>query len=218
MNLGEAVQRIIAHVGPERYELACRYAWATAGGTGRDRDLSDVQMDAHDVVMVPHEVSDALFSDSAPDPLPGADDVLRHRAVLEVYRQMPSYAVLMAMPAVRSPAVLDVYGAAVRELLDEPDSRLADPMSYHLWCGDFESDDNVSEWIWGVVTHDIRAHPRRLARVLDIAGPIPWRLKRDLYRDLANDDQWKDAVRDSIAQSRADYFGQIDECEAAQWS
>lgn len=218
MDLREAVQRIIDHVGPERYERACRYAWGTAEGTGRSASLSDEMLNGDDVVMVPHDVHGALTGGGPSDPLPGADDVLRHRAVLEIYRHMPSYALLMFMPAVRSPEVLDVYGSAIREFLDHPDPRLADPASYHLWCGDFEGDDAISDWIWGVVTQDVRRHPRRLARLLDIAGPVPWRLKRELYRELAGDPEWKDAVRDSIAQARTDYFGQIDPEEAAQWS
>ncbi len=79
-----------------------------------------------------------------------------------------------------------MWDDAVRALLDDPDPRLADPMSYHLWSGDLDDPDQVDR-AWEAATQGIEDAPLRRVRLLEIAEPVPWRLKRDLQAGDGDD-------------------------------
>lgn len=213
------LEKVVGWVGRDRFDAAVEWAWRTAEGTGRAESAEDaVPTWPDDVREVPHDVADVLYPDPTDesDPLRGQDDVTRMRVLLAAYRRMPTYALVMTAPAVRTPAVLAVWDDALRELLDDPDPRLADPLSYHLWSGDFEEAGEVDR-TWAAVTEGIEAAPLRLVRVLEVAGPVPWRLKRELYGRVGDDPRWRPFVRDSVATALEEAYGDVDEDEARRW-
>ncbi|GAA1881987.1 hypothetical protein [Lapillicoccus jejuensis] len=183
------LERVVDRVGRDRFDAAVEWAWRTAEGSGRAETPEDVVPTwPDDVREVPHDVADVLFPDPTDDtdPLRGQDDVTRLRVLLAAYRRMPTYALLMTAPAVRSDEVLAVWDDAVRALLDDPDPRLADLMSYHLWSGDLDDPDQI-ERAWDAVTQGIEDAPLRRVRLLEIDEPVPWRLKRVLYGEHPRD-------------------------------
>lgn len=183
------LEQVVDWVGRDRFDAAVEWAWRTAEGTGRAETAEDaVPTWPDDVREVPHDVADVLFPDPTDktDPLRGRDDVTRLRVLLAAYRRMPTYALLMTAPAVRTPDVLAVWDDAVRALLDDPDPRLADPVSYHLWSGDLDDPDQV-ERAWAAATERIEDAPLRLARLLEISEPVPARLTRELHARLGDD-------------------------------
>lgn len=183
------LEQVVDWVGRERFDAAVEWAWRTAEGTGRAETAEDaVPAWPDDVREVPHDVADVLFPDPTDhtDPLRGQDDVTRLRVLLAAYRRMPTYALLMTAPAVRDEAVLAVWDDAVRALLDDPDPRLADPVSYHLWSGDFDDPDQV-ERAWAAVTQGIEDAPLRRVRLLEIDEAVPWHLKEALHARVGDD-------------------------------
>ena len=211
------VERVIAWLGRERFDAASAHAWETAAGTGSRPDVSARRADPDDdVVMAPHDLHDVLFGGDD-DPLPGADDVRRHRAIFALYRRMPSYALIMPTPVVRHPEVLSLFAEEMGDLLDADDPRLADPVGYHLWCGEFEGDPGTCAPIWAALTGDLAGHPRRLGRLLELSGPVAWSVKRDLLRRLHADPQWRGQVSVALDHARSDVFGSIDEDDVRTW-
>lgn len=189
MEVDTALEHVIERIGRARFEAACADAWGDRAGSGRPGSSGAITIDdaADHLTDVPHEISDVLFREGA-DPLADtdADDVTRHLVVLTAYRRMPCYALLTHFPTVRSPAILDAYGIELCSWLDDPDPRIADPAAYHLAVDEFDWDERV-DWAWRVVTEDIESSPRRLQRVLDASGPVPWRLKRSLHEHFGVD-------------------------------
>jgi hypothetical protein len=199
-----------AHVGAELYEQACRWAWATAAGTGR---LPDDARDAtwpEEVLDVPHELEGRIWDDAR---LSWSERV---ELMLALYREMPCYATLMY--AGMSLSSMDDDGAegfwaGIRGLLDEGDDRLADPVAYWLWSGPFEHSDREARAAWSEVT--VRpATEQRLERVLERSGPIPYRLKQHLYDELEPEERWHPWILKSLVGSAFDVFGRIDRRDA----
>ncbi|MDP1850529.1 MAG: hypothetical protein Q8K79_22250 [Solirubrobacteraceae bacterium] len=193
---------LVAKVGAERYREACERAWATAAGTGR---CGGQRSWAGDLQAVAPQFADAWWH---------GDASLRERleTALRLYAEMPCYANTVALHG-----FLREFGEperrmlwdAVRTWLGDEDDRLADPIAHSLWVDFFEDDATVQE-AWGEVTRrDHAPWQRRLARVLQVCGPVPWALKAQLLDELARDPDTHHAVLRAIAGSAFDPFGDL---------
>ncbi|MEV8375417.1 hypothetical protein AB0P21_21965 [Kribbella sp. NPDC056861] len=179
------IEELTAHVDAELFRRTCETAWATASTSGRGRG-DDWPADQADV---PHELSDLFAGDAA--------------LGFELYRAMPCFAVLMYVGFEPHD---EAFWTEVRSLLDDPDDRLARPMAYWLWCGPLESAAEVED-CWRKLVTD--APDQRLRRLLDISGPVPWRLKGELLERLAQQSEWNDAVRAALDAAASEVFGQV---------
>lgn len=224
------LERALDHVGRERFDAACDWARRTAEGTGRHTpEQAEAARWPADLADVPHELTELLWPAPVDDPLEGADDVTRQRVIIAAYRRMPCYALLMMLPAQRDAEVVADYGAAIRALLEEADPRLADPVSYHLWCGDFEAGAERGSAAWSLATDGVlwalgadgvtttTGPARRLSRVLQASGPVPWAVKHDLLAQLVASSHWRAAVFAALDSARDEINGELDEHEARSW-
>ncbi|MEJ2885633.1 hypothetical protein [Actinomycetospora aeridis] len=177
------------HVGEERFQRACAWTVARAPGYGRGPDGGSEHED--DTADVPHELSDLVEGDLD--------------LALALYRVMPCYGNLMY---VGHWAPRDEFLARIGILLDDPDPALADPASYWVWCGPFESDEGESASAWHALRAD--AAGRRLQRLIDISGPVPWPAKAPTLVELAADARWHPALWWVVHSATADYFGRVD--------
>jgi hypothetical protein len=194
---------LVREVGEERYAAACEWAWRTAARTGRcgvDRSWPS------SLTEVPHEFSDAWWDGATP---------LSERLemALRLYREMPCYANTVELKrfyadfgADEKERLWDAWRAA----LQSDDDRLADPVSYALWVDFFEDRATVGE-AWRATTRRDGAGTweRRLARVLDVAGPVPWELKEALFGELVGDPRWHPAILRALAGSAFDVYGEL---------
>jgi hypothetical protein len=204
------LRRLIGRVGPEAYEAAVEHAWRTAAGTGRGEGARPRSAEDRVAAAVIHELAEAAAYSW---PISGAERVA---LLVALYRQLPSYAVLMhAGHAYRDlePEARPAFWAAYRALLDDPDDRLADPVAYSLWCDYFEAPDDV-EVAWTALTGDPGLGRRGTERLLGVAGPVPWALKAPLYERLWPDRAWHRALLESLSASRFDVRGQVDPGQA----
>lgn len=199
---------LVAEVGPQRYAGACEWAWQTAARTGR---CGGARSWPGSLEGVPQEFGDAWWSDAAS---------LGERLDmgLRLYREMPCYANTVALHgfyrefgAAERRRLWDAYRAA----LDAEDDRLADPISYSLWV-DFFEDPATVEQAWRETSRrDVDPWERRLARVLEIAGPVPWALKEELFEALVPEPRWHPAILRALAGSAFDVFGALDPAAGA---
>lgn len=206
--IDDLLGRVVEWVGRARFEQASAWAWRTAEATGRNTSGLDARWPAN-LADVPHELSDLLWP-QPDDPLDGADDCTRQRVLFAAYRLMPCYPLIMLTPAVRDDTVLADYASELRALLDDPDPRLAAPIAYHLWSGDFESGGSRAAWAWEAASAGALRSPRRLGRLLEIAGPVPWSLKSELVERCAATFDWRAKVFASIDQWVGEAYGQVD--------
>jgi hypothetical protein len=186
-------EALVAAVGEERYRAACEYA-------GREGEWPK------DLAMVPHELSD-LWDDAS---VPIAD---RLALALRFHAEMPRYAHLMYLKSWYrdlGPAERVTLWDAYRERFAAGDEHIA----YSLWVDFFEDPATVRE-AWLEMTTANRS--ASLHRLLEIAGPVPWALKAELFSDLADDPAWHESIRRAITASENDVFGQIDERDAKRW-
>jgi hypothetical protein len=123
---------------------------------------------------------------------------------------MPCYANLMYPGHWGAPPLL----GRARDLLDDPDDRPARPVRYWLWRGPFEAGGDETADAWRETTAEVSK--RRLRRLLEVSGPVPWRLKGPLLDDRAPRHEWHSAVRAAIEGAGADCFGEIDPAAAAR--
>lgn len=202
---------LAGHVGAEFFRRACRHARATAPGAGRElapwssegsgsADPSEQadpteQADPIDLADVPHELADLVEDDLD--------------LALALYRAMPCYANLMYIDHWASRA--DLF-RGLRSLLDHEDAALADPASYWLWCGPFEEREDGSAAAWQAMTAD--ATERRLGRLLDVSGPVPWSAKGPVLESLAGHERWHPAIWRAVRDGVTDVFGRIDAAAA----
>ncbi len=192
---------LVAHVGQERFQDACRWAWNTAAGTGTGGGRS--WPDGLDEV--PHDLADAIATaDGSP--------AERVELALELYAAMPCYANLMyvqhdvaAMDREQRRAFWTEYG----RLLGEQDARLADPVAYSLWCDYFEDPDTVDE-AWTELALPDELSEEGLERLLDISGPVPFGLKEPFYDRLLSNKRWHQAIFVGLVRSAFDYYGDLD--------
>ena len=201
---------VVAQVGADRYRAACENAWATAAGTGRCGGMWSWAAGADDV---PQEFSDAWWD---------ADTSLAERLQmgLRVLREMPCYANTMALKSFYEefgPAEKRALWNAYRAALECDDDRRADPVSYSLWVDFFEDATTVAQAWRETTRRDAEPWARRVERVLDVAGPVPWPLKEELFGQLAGDERWHRAIFRAIAGSALDVYGRLDALSASAW-
>jgi hypothetical protein len=198
----------MAHVGADRYAAAREQAWRTAAGRGRSphpRTLPARDAGAELLGSVVYDLAELTwYARERPEPM-------RLALALALYRELPSYTVLMWGTAAYRECgtqTRQAFWAAYRALLGDPDDRLADPVGYSLWCDDFEDSDTVQEVWEGLEPRTLPA--RGPERLLEVAGPVPWALTAPLYQQLLPDRSWHRAIFRSLLASRLDGYGQID--------
>jgi len=200
---------VVERVGAERFQAAREAAWSCAAGTGR---CGAARSWPGDLALVPHEFSDAWYGEA---PL-----TERLEMGLRLYREIPCYASTIELKGFYG-AFGDEHKralwAAVRSLLDGDDDRLADPLTYALWVDFFEDRDTVAEAWRETTRRDVEPWRRRIARVLDVAGPVSWPLKEELFAVLVGDERLHPAILRALAGSAFDVCGQLDQAAAAGW-
>ena len=194
--------QLVAEVGAERYREACERAWATAAGTGRCGGLRSW---AGDLQLVPPQFADAWWH---------AEASLGERLqmALRLYAEMPCYANTVALHG-----FLREFGEPERRMLwdayrgwlADDDDRLADPVAHSLWVDFFEDDATVQEAWREVTRRDHAPWQRRVARVMQVCGPVPWAVKAGLLDELARDPHAHHAVLRALAGSAFDAFGDL---------
>lgn len=181
-------------VGAERYAAACDAA-------RRDAWPKDLEL-------VPHDLQDVWYDHDAP-----LGD--RLDLALRILREMPCYANTMALKwhvADLEPADRERLYAAFRDALDDGDERLADTVAYSLWVDFFEDQTTVTA-AWDALI--LGAPDGRIARLLSISGPVPWALKAPWFGWLGR--RWRNQVAAAIRSARTEYYGQVDERDAARF-
>jgi hypothetical protein len=192
---------LIEHVGEPLFEEARRWAWETAARTATGagswpNKLGDVPLELQDVIWA----------------LPNAAWVDRVALAFELYRTMPCYANLMYIQHQHDEWDADarrLFWQEYRSLVSEADDRLAEPVAYSLWCDYFEDPGKVEE-AWQEIARPQELSEQGLERVLDSAGPVPFRLKVSLYQQLAADRRWHQPIFRSLLHSGFDYYGELD--------
>jgi hypothetical protein len=182
------LSRLAEHVGAERFRYACRTAWTTAETTGRRRG-GEIWPD--ELADVPHELSEVVEGDLA--------------LGFALYRAMPCYANVMYLGFADHDTA---FWEQLVRLLDEPDDRLANPVLYWLWCGPFESAESAGTW----TRLSAGADDRRLMRLLDVSGPVPWRVKAPVIERYVG--RRPDVALHALESAAYDVYGDLDTAAA----
>lgn len=193
-----------ARVGRETYEMASRHLRSDVDYEAKRGDDTQAQDAAHDI-------GDLLLYDA------DISDVDRVRLMFEVYRDLPTYGLLMYGTdrlSELSQEAQDLFWDQFRELLAHPNDALADQVAYTLWCELFEDPSWVGE-AWKVLTKE-PASDLLLQRVLIHSGPVPYDLKRELYERLLPDEKWHYYIYRSLLHSAFDVYGKIHRKDAGQ--
>lgn len=193
---------LVASVGPQRYREACERAWQTAAGTGR---CGGQRSWAGDLQAVPRQFADAWWDGDA-------SIAERLQMGLRLYADMPCYANTIALHGFYAEfgdperrALWDAY----RDWLSGEDDRLADPVAHSLWVDFFEDESTVEEAWHEVTCRDPAPWERRVARVLHVAGPVPWARKQPLFEELAGNPRLHQPVFRALAGSAFDLPGEL---------
>ena len=193
---------LVATVGPQRYREACERAWQTAAGTGRCGGQRSWAGDLH---AVPPQFADAWWHAEA-------SIAERLQMGLRLYADMPCYANTVALHGfyrefgdAERRALWDAY----RQWLSGEDDRLADPVAHSLWVDFFEDETTVARAWHEVTRRDLAPWERRVARVLQVAGPVPWAVKHPLLDELAGDPRMHGPVFRALAGSAFDLLGDL---------
>ena len=199
---GVLFDEVVAKVGPQRYREACERAWQTAAGVGR---CGGARSFPGDLQTPPAEFADAWWH---------ADASLGERLqmALRLYSEMPCYANTVALHGFYRDfhaGPRELLWTAYRGWLAGEDDRLADPVAHSLWIDFFEDEITVQDAWRAVTRRDIAPWQRRIARVLHVAGPVPWVLKAPLLDELAGDPRQHQAVFRALAGSAFDHLGEL---------
>ena len=137
----------------------------------------------------------------------------RLQMALRLYSEMPCYAntvVLHGFYREFDETQRRVLWDAYRTWLSAEDDRLADPVAHSLWVDFFEDETTVEEAWREATRQDVAPWERRVARVLQVAGPVPWALKAPLLDELAGGDaRHHHAVFRALAGSAFDHLGDL---------
>jgi hypothetical protein len=200
MNKAMIIERIGAKVYWHESQEAQRKAPYTSG---RDRSLiydSDT----------PYHISNLVWRN---DETPLMEKV---RLILEIYHDLPAYSFLAIIYRDEYRAfpgeVRQFYFAELTRIALEQES-LAEPILYTLAL-DFFDDLTEAAMAW-TITSQRRDHPKWIQNLLEISGPVPFRLKYDLYHQLLPNETFHAAIFTSLYQSCFAPAGDIDKGEAA---
>jgi hypothetical protein len=188
-------EELVERIGPERYRAACDLAWNGPEGEMWPDDLGDV----------PGELAGLWEHDDALE------------LGLRLLREMPCYGTASCIKT----AYGDLGRAerarlweAYRAALDSGPERLSAAVEYSLWVDFFEDQSTVTE-TWREMTRD--PTDRRLERLLEAAGPVPWNLKERLFEPLVRDPRWHPFIRAALDASASEYYGKNDAKAAERW-
>jgi hypothetical protein len=191
-----------AHVGLAEYQHVCEEAWRSAPTVGRDRGQGfDSQ--------VPHDLSYLVWASEG-----SCGEKLR--LLFQLYQDMPCYALLMYLADESKTfdgGCRDLMWAQYARYLTDPAEELAGPIKYSLWCDWFEDPTTVGE-AWDQLIEG--ANGRALRRLLEMSGPVPWALKKDVLKRLAPEPAWQQTVFSSLLYAAFDSYGKIDKVEAGE--
>ena len=86
-----------------------------------------------------------------------------------------------------------------------------------LWVDFFEDQSTVKE-AWREMTRpDTAPSERRLERLLELAGPVPWRLKEPLFEQLFPEPRWHPFILRALVGSAFDVCGDCKPRAAERW-
>jgi hypothetical protein len=201
-----SLEQLRLRAGPDRWAMAREQAFRSAPGTG-----TSTQRDCEG-----GSITEALdwVLDRLDESITGTDD--RDELVqtlTRVYREVPSYRLLYDLFChcgyfdFSEEAREDFWDFA-REMLSEESDALADPVAYVMWCDFFESSQRVTEAWNNLISDD--APRRRIERVLDASGPVPYDLKEPVYRRLLPEASWHYWIFRSLLHSSFDMYGKTD--------
>ncbi|MCS7483343.1 hypothetical protein ACFFQW_36985 [Umezawaea endophytica] len=184
--------------------------WLVGRGVTGSGDVWSCDGEGCSANEVAHEWTDKVLED------PSLDVVGRVRVALGLLDLLDQYAVAMYLKTTPLPPEAEVvFWAAYRRRLEAPES--AEPVTYSLWVDWFEDPATVDTAFAEVVVglDELAEGPlRRARRVLVVSGPVPWRLKRDLYRRAASTPVLHEALFHGLRGSLHDVYGDLDRDEA----
>lgn len=200
------IEQLRSKLGEDVYGQARREAWQAAPDTG--------SLD-HWKARRPTPALDAVCDEIRFDACNGETDLNCVAFFTELYRDIPAYGVLNSFFLNRpygelSPEARRLFWAFAREMLSAEEPALADPVAYSMWCDLFET-----EWAaeaWKALT--VGAPGRLLERILVMSGPVPFLVKRDLYRQKIGNKRWHYFIYRSLLHSAFDVYGDVDKKEA----
>lgn len=93
------------------------------------------------------------------------------------------------------------------------DACYADPVGYILWVEFFEDTTTVSDMWQGLLNN---CHDKKSLRaMLEVAGPVPFDLKENCYKELISDKGNHETIFNSLLHSAFDIYGKIDKRKAS---
>jgi hypothetical protein len=187
---------VIAAIGDEKYQAACKAARKTAPGTGSQMKAADLDYD------ILFKIEECIWES-------GLIDAQKVDLTFQVYRDMPCYHFIANMTMWLDEFSLEarsVFWEQVRAFLSQEDEALADPVAYSMWCDLFEDHGHTKE-AWRELTREDAND--LLQRVLIASGPIPFTMKEPLYARLIGDQKWHYYLYRSLLHSKFDILGTI---------
>ncbi|GAA2389827.1 hypothetical protein GCM10010404_53740 [Nonomuraea africana] len=174
-------------------------SWLAEDGVVQVGDDSWTSGEEPDERLTANEVAHTWTSLALEDP--GLDQDGRLRLALGLLDLLDDYWVTceigFAVTKAGDPRAAGPLWAAYRRRLEAPSS--AEPITYSLWVDWFEDRDTVAAAFGEVLgdevetlrtegrLHELTADPlaRRVRRVLEISGPVPWEIKHPVYQAVA---------------------------------
>lgn len=199
------LEDIIGILGQEEYSRACREAWKDAESPcygSNERPVFDSDL-AHD--------AGGVIQDSDLEPIDAID------LLFCLYDKMPCYALMVyALRLFKEVGTSDRASAwaMLENRLASEHLAIRQPAAYSLWC-DFFEDPGLMEEAWEALARP-DGPALLLKEVLRASGPVPFKLKAELYRALLPDKNWHSAIFESLLWGLNDYFGEIDPVRAAK--
>ena len=202
------VEKIITQFGYKAFQEYAKRAWALAAKTGHGYPEEDEKQGQKDYEMASDIVETIWESELKTES--------KISLVFQLYRKAPDYTWLSEMDIHYLWEVnlktREIFWIEMRRLVSEEDDCLAAPACYLLWCGPFEDPNHVDE-AWAAMTSN-GVTEKTLQRLLINSGPVPYSLKRTLYEQLIQKEQWHYFIFRSLLHSAFDYYGQIDIADA----
>ena len=201
------LDELIGRLATGEFERARETAWSTSAGTGRVVQASLDDEPQQQLFDVADELCEWAWE--LPEP-----ELIRVQVLAEIYRRLPCSAVLFGI-AVHLYQHMSSAGRSelwrqLRVYLDSEDERLADPVSYYLWCEWFEDPDReIVEEVWRCLVEGQPAD-RALRRILENSGPVPVDLKAELVSRVIPDPGWHHSIFLALVDSRTAAYGRWD--------
>lgn len=196
---------LIEHVGEERFTAARKWAWGTAASTGQSSTTPTEVRPLYKPQDVPHDLEELIWTSGEHCGWSGS----RWRSSFTARCRAMRRSCTRPATTRSGTTALELFWDEYRKLISDADDRLAEPIAYSLWCDYFENPDTVEE-AWGQMVQPGALTDRALQRLLEAAGPVPFRLKQALYDELIADERWHPGIFRSLLHSTIDVFGDVD--------